>query len=128
MWVQLVESAVSYSDVTSLMATETWLKVVQNQPELVNEAHLQEIESALGKNPRPILRLRKNYLLILGEHKGEIIVEDEDKQDALVQNVRDIIHANDISTLFDYYEPEILTRKFYSGYRADDGFYHPSAP
>ena len=127
MWAQVVESAVSFSNVTSLMATETWLNVIKDQPELVKETHLLEIEAALVRNPRPILRLRKNYLLILGEHKREIVIKDEDKSDALIQNVGEIIHANEINSLFDYYEPEILTREYYSGYR-DDGFYHPSSP
>lgn len=127
MWVQVVESAISQSNVISLMATETWLKVIINQPKLVKDTDLQKIVSALGRNPRPILRLRKNYLLILGEHQQESPVDDKGNEDNLIQNVREIIRANEINSLFDYHEPEIITREFYSGNR-DDGFYHPSSP
>jgi len=127
-WEEVVNGAISSSNVVSLMATETWLKVSQSQPQLVKEAALKRIETALSKNPKPILRLRKNYLLMLGKHKQELSIQIEDKQDALIQNVRDIIQADEINSLFSYYEPEILAREFYSGYRTEEGFYHPSSP
>ena len=127
LWQQVVDSSVSSSNVVSLMATETWLKVIQTQPELVEEEHLQWIEFALNKDPKPILRLRKNYLLILGEHGWNIFVDRDDDQDFL-PDVYEIIRSNQIDSLFGYYEPEILTREFYSGYRSEyDGYYHSSS-
>ncbi|MFZ4658267.1 MAG: reverse transcriptase domain-containing protein [Caldilineaceae bacterium] len=129
LWQQIAKSAISSSDITSLMATETWLRVVQNQPELVEENHLQQIEYTLNKDPKPIMRLMKNYLLILGEHGWEIVTSKESDRDLILEDVREIIQANNVDSLFDYYEPEILTREFYSGYRSDhDGYYHPSSP
>jgi hypothetical protein len=80
----------------------------------------------MERKPGPISRLKKNYLLILGERGRESITNGESEQDTLVQNARDIIRANEISSLFNYYEPEILMREFYSGYRAEDGRYDPS--
>jgi len=126
MWVQIVENAVSVSSVTSLMATETWLKVTQDQPNLVQDNHLELIESALNSKPKPILRLQKNYLLILGEHHREVAIEKEDKQDVLLQNVEAIVQSENVYSLFDYYEPQLLTREFYSGYRTDEGITYPS--
>ena len=71
----------------------------------------------------------KNYLLILGEHGREIVIRKESDRDFILEDVREIIQSNNIDSLFDYYEPEILTREFYSGYRSDhDGYYHPSSP
>jgi len=126
LWQQVVESSVSSSDVTSLMATETWLRVIQNQPKLVEENHLQQIESALNKNPKPILRLMKNYLIILGERGWEIIKDKADDQDFILQDVHEIIQINETDSLFDYHEPEILARLFYSGYRSDyEEYYNP---
>ena len=127
-WEEVVVGAVSPSVVTSLMATETWLIISQNQPELIKDSHIRAIEEALDREPQPILRLKKNYMLILGEYKREPFVIEDDNQDILIQNVRDVIQDGAIDTLFDYHEPEVLTRKFYSGYRIDDGFYHPSSP
>jgi hypothetical protein len=126
LWTKVVENAVNNSNVVSLMATETWLKVIQKRPELVEEEHLKSVELAIRRKPEPILRLQKNYLLILGERGQEMIIDRESEQDALVQSIRDIIQADEVSSLFNYYEPEILTKEFYSGYRADDGRYHPS--
>ncbi|RMG26865.1 MAG: hypothetical protein D6732_20935 [Methanobacteriota archaeon] len=118
LWTQVVKNATSQSSVVSLMATETWLKVVQSQNKSVSEAHLQQIELAFTSNP--ITRLKKNYLLILGEHKREVTLHDGgDEQDFLLENVRNIIQSENVGALFDYYEPEILAREFYSGYRFD---------
>jgi SAM-dependent methyltransferase len=67
LWEQVVLSAVSASPVISLMATETWLRVVQKNPHLVKDDQLRKIEFAVQAIPRPLSRLLKNYLLILGE-------------------------------------------------------------
>ncbi len=126
LWEKVVESAISQSIVISLMATETWLKVVQRNPELVNEDQLRLIMTKLHQEPKPILRLQKNYILILGENKQDVDFYRNNEQDDLLQNVIKIIQDNDVDSLFDYYEPEILTREYYSGYRTEDGDYHPS--
>jgi hypothetical protein len=126
LWQQVAESAVSFSDVVSLMATETWLKVIQNQPELVEENHLQQIKLALSKDPAPISRLIKNYLLIMGEHGWEVAENKEDNLDFMLNDVYEIIQTDNVDSLFDYYEPEILTRDFYSGYRSEYEDYQPS--
>ncbi|MBK9096497.1 MAG: hypothetical protein IPM84_27815 [Anaerolineae bacterium] len=70
LWEQIRECAVSPSDVISLMATETWLIVIRNQPELTLENHLQQVKLRFSRDPKPISRLMKNYLLILGERRN----------------------------------------------------------
>lgn len=126
LWEQIRECAVSSSDVISLMATETWLVVIRNEPELALENHSQPIRLRLSRDPKPILRLMKNYLLILGEESLQLADIVENKQDTVFRDIREIVHSNNIDSLFDYYEPEVLSREFYSGYRSDNGDYYPA--
>jgi len=73
---------------------------------------------ACNREPKPIVRLMKNYLLILGKH-GRKISKDENNQDYLLNNVYEIIQEDNIDSLFYYQEPDILAKEFYSGYRPD---------
>ncbi len=123
-WDIVADSAVSESDVTSLMATETWIRLESQHEHLISEEHVSNISLAINRNPMPISRLLKNYILILKRHeqKVEIVIEPDN---TLVQSSVDI---EQVDLLFEYYEPAILTREYYSGYREDDGYYNPSSP
>lgn len=123
-WETVVLNSVSSSNITSLMATETWLKVVERQPDLEKEHHLSKIREALNHEPKPIVRLKKNYMLILGRTSKAINMQEEDNENFLIKDVEEIIHDQEVDSLFDYYEPEILIQEYYSGYH-DDGFYYP---
>ncbi len=120
LWQKVVTSATSSSDVISLMATESWLQIAQSHPKMVEDAHLMKIEIALSKKPKPISRVLKNYLLILGENNKKVVLTIEQEQDDQFQDVLNIVQDSRIDALFDYYEPEILTREFYSGSRSSD--------
>lgn len=106
------------------MATETWIRLDSQHEHLVSEEHIAKVSLAIDRDPTPISRLLKNYILILRRHgqKIEIVIEPDN---TLVQSSVDI---EQVDSLFEYYEPAILTREYYSGYRDDDGYYNPSSP
>jgi hypothetical protein len=71
--------------------------------------------------------LKKNYLLIIGQHEREYVWNLTAGQDSVLRKAQEIAFEDGVESLFDYQEPEILTRQFYSGRRAEDAEdYDPS--
>ena len=126
LWEQVVHSAVSdASPVIGLMATETWLRVMQRNPQLVKKHHLQRIESAVDAISRPSSRLLKNYFLILGGTGRNVTsptlgLHDDD----ILRDVAEVIYNDGVDYLIDQREPDVLAREYYSGYRFDDDGYY----
>ena len=123
LWKQVAISTVSDSSVTSLMATETWLRVVQRSPQLVEKDQLQRIEFAVQRTPRPVSRLLKNYFLILGDQSLSVV--DTDSRDDIFTDVVEVIRADSLDYLFERHEPAILVQEYYSGASLDIDSYYP---
>ena len=128
LWEKIVASSIGPSDVVRLMATETWLYIMRNQPDLVQVENIEAVGQAIRRYSKPILRIWKNYMLILGEYGLAIDLYKVDELSSSIYDVAEVIQSGEVDSLFDYCEPEILTREFYSGYRSDDGFDQPSRP
>jgi len=77
-WEKVVEYAINGTLVERLMATETWLSLAYNNlcHILVQESHIDAVYRALHDEPLPTARLKKNYLLILGLYKRDMIIDE----------------------------------------------------
>ena len=128
LWGELVKSSVSNSIVTNLLATETWLQLGHKCQNLVTNEHIDAIKIALEKHPPPINRLRKNYRLIIGRYDPKNLPNIFEDDDYLNRNAYDIAQEGKISNLFDYVEPEVIRKTYYSGKRADDANDEESSP
>ncbi|MDX2043118.1 MAG: RNA-directed DNA polymerase [Acidobacteriota bacterium] len=118
LWDEVARSAVASSIVTSLLASETWLSVGDRCRNLIKPNQLSEVEVAFQRTTST--RLRKNYLLILAKF-GTFPQDKLDLSDSLLSQAFDIAVAEDVDSLFDYQEPEIIKIKYYSGAPAYDG-------
>ena len=127
-WNVIVECTVSPSTVICLLASETWLHLSHRCQHLVEARHLDMVENALIHATQLAPRLEKNYLLILSLYDIDSIKDVSiDEDNFLICAARDIILEGRTKALFDYEEPEILRRTFYSGRRVDDPEdYNPS--
>jgi retron-type reverse transcriptase len=120
LWDELVECTISTSTATCLLASETWLHLGPRCQHLVTDRHLHLLRSALTQGVQPISRLKKNYLLILGMHDVDSVRDMGAEDHFLISAAQDIILESGTEALFDYEEPEVLRRTFYSGRRVDD--------
>lgn len=120
LWDELVQSTTSNSIITCLLATETWLKLGHKCTHLVKEEHIESIRKSLVSDPPPIGRLQKNYRLILGRYRPDILKDISVDNDYLNQIAQDIALEGKTSGLFDYEEPDIIRKTYYSGRRSED--------
>ncbi len=123
LWDEIARSAVSSSVVNCLLATETWLSIGQRCRHLIKTEQLDQVETAFQSSASS--RLRKNYLLILAKFR-ELPQDNLNLgDDSLLSQAFEIAVAGEVDSLFDYQEPEIIKRKYYSGLQdvgGDDGF------
>ena len=66
------------------------------------------------------IRLRKNYVLLLGKCFPEKIAITEVDQDSLLHNAYQIAVSGEVDTLFATEEPDIIRDDFYSGEYPDN--------
>lgn len=124
-WDKVVEfSTISNSVVENLMATETWLYLINFSnsliQKLVKPSDIDAVVKALNTNPPPINRLKKNYLLILGQYKPEDISDEmfvDNNGDYMLTEVGNIVSKGGSKVLFEHQEPKIIRDKYYSGTR-----------
>lgn len=124
-WDKVVEfSTINNSVVTKLMATETWLYLINFSnsliKKLVKPSDIDALIKALNTNPPPINRLKKNYLLILGQYKPEYISNEifvDNNGDYMLTEVGNILSKDGSKVLFKHQEPKIIRDKYYSGTR-----------
>ncbi|MBD2196295.1 MULTISPECIES: RNA-directed DNA polymerase [Calothrix] len=123
-WNTLVYFATkSNSTVEKIMATETWLYLINYFPnlitQLVQEQHISSVVKALNSNPAPVNRLKKNYLLILGQYKREDIIYEvlENETDYILDEASNMALEGGLENLFQQEEPSIIRHKYYSGKR-----------
>jgi hypothetical protein len=120
LWDELVECIISTSTATCLLASETWLHLGPRCQHLVTDRHIHLLRSAFIQGAQPISRLKKNYLLILGRYDIDSVRNMGTEDHFLISAAQDIILESSMEALFDYEEPEVLRRTFYSGRRVDD--------
>ncbi|MBX9258198.1 RNA-directed DNA polymerase [Desmonostoc muscorum CCALA 125] len=123
-WELIFEAATEgTSDIERLKATETWLYLAEFAKPFVLSRHIQAVINALNKEPQPFLRLKKNYILILGIYQpdtiSEIRISSEEKKDYLIQDSLKLIEEGTVLQLFKEDEPAVL-RHYYNIKKATD--------
>jgi hypothetical protein len=104
----------SHHPIERLMATETWL---QSDCDIVLE-NIEAISEII--NSEQSIRLRKNYVLLLGRCNPDAIAADCINHDYLLHNAYRIVSDGTVDQLFGEEEPDIIRESFYSGEYPDD--------
>jgi len=115
LWNELALAATSNSVIISLLATEAWLKLEDKCLTFMEDSHINAIKNVLSSDPLPPSRLQKNYLLILGKYSPNSLNGITISNDFLTKNAHDIATEGNIMALFDYMEPDIIRKIYYSG-------------
>ncbi|MCZ7543314.1 MAG: hypothetical protein M5R40_07130 [Anaerolineae bacterium] len=117
-WNMIVDFATDpkKSVIERLMATETWLYCDPPQPP-INRQHLEAVMAALRADPPLPSRLRKNYLLILGRYDQSAVssLSIAAGTEYMLLKTTELVTTGQTVMLFDYEEPAVLRRKYYSG-------------
>ena len=93
-----------------LVATETWLMKLDCQRVVEHEATIRQII-----NMEKSSRVLKNYLLLLGKCVRDG-TQQRDYEDPLLKSAMEVDDTGNIEELFDYVEPDILRKRYYSTY------------
>ncbi len=120
LWEQLIIHATNQSVAVSLLATETWLALGPKVNTLVRDDDIRKIEDTLKDSVNLIPRLRKNYLLILGKYGNGKPLSYVVNDDLVSRQAQDIVMSGNVSSLFNYFEPNIIRQTFYSGFRTSE--------
>lgn len=117
-WDQIVKFATILDDSVSiaerLMATETWLYLGYKYNEFRQSHHIDAVKKALQSEPPS--RLKKNYLLLLGQFEPNAMQEFSiNVNDSMLVDARDIALQGNTSDIFDLPELKILRENYYSG-------------
>jgi hypothetical protein len=124
LWEILFEYAISGSDVERLMATESWLFLSRILTPVDQERYMEIFKEILC-NPSLTSRLKKNYLLIVGQYNPGAI----DKfgiEGAMGNTVQDLVSRESVERLFAREEPGVIRKAYYSGkYRISEESYEP---
>lgn len=119
LWDEIAQSAVAPSLVECLLAAETGLFVGDECRHLINQSQLDQVEKAFHTSTSS--RLRKNYLLILAKFKDFPKENLNLTDDSLLSQAFEIAVSGEVDALFEYQEPEIIKRKYYSGLQDVEG-------
>jgi hypothetical protein len=112
-WLRVIDNSINGPDITSLMASETWLYVGQKYLHWTETAHFRLLKDALQE--RANSRLRKNYVLILGKFAKSELDEKISYETDYLRRAHMSAKGSDISSLFAYQEPDIIRSNYYSG-------------
>jgi len=121
-WGLIVEFATTLDDSVSLaeklMATETWLYLGHKYNDFKQNQHIEAVKTALRFEPEPPSRLKKNYLLILGQFESDAVQEfsaNVNVNDPMLVSARDLALQGNPSEIFDLPELKVLRETYYSG-------------
>lgn len=119
-WELIVEFATisdaSVSVAERLMATESWLYLGHKYNDFKQSHHIEAVKNALRSEPPPPSRLKKNYLLILGQFESGAVQEfSVNVNDPMLVNARELALQGNPSDIFDLPELKILRENYYSG-------------
>ncbi len=119
-WEVIVKSSTilnqSVSIAENLMATETWLYLGHKYHAFKQSHHLEAVKNALRSQPAPPSRLKKNYILILGEFEPNAVQEfSVNINDPMLFSARELALQGNPSEIFDLPELKILRENYYSG-------------
>ncbi|MHC5746939.1 MAG: reverse transcriptase domain-containing protein [Nostoc sp.] len=104
----------SVSIAERLMATETWLYLGYKYNDFKQSHHIDAVKKALQSEPPS--RLKKNYLLLLGQFEPNAVQEFSiNVNDPMLVDARDIALQGNTSDIFDLPELKILRENYYSG-------------
>ncbi|QSJ16144.1 RNA-directed DNA polymerase [Nostoc sp. UHCC 0702] len=123
-WEFIFEAATEgKSDIEKLKATETWLYLGDVAKQFVQAKHIQAVVNALNSEPQPFTRLKKNYILILGMHAPDEIINvsisPKELDDYLIADALNLAQDGKVSELFKEDEPAII-RQYYSVKKTSD--------
>ncbi|MBE9126296.1 MULTISPECIES: hypothetical protein [unclassified Coleofasciculus] len=108
------DSSVSITE--RLMATETWLYLGHKYNDFKQNRHIEAVKKALRSEPSPPSRLKKNYLLILGQFEPSAVQEfSVNQNDPMLIDAGNLALQGSPSEIFDLPEPKILRENYYSG-------------
>ena len=109
-----LDNSVSLAE--KLMATETWLYLGHKYNNFKQSQHIEAVKTALRSEPAPPSRLKKNYLLILGQFEPNAVQEfSVNVNDPMLVSARDLALQGNPSEIFDLPELKILRETYYSG-------------
>ncbi|WP_375448820.1 reverse transcriptase domain-containing protein [uncultured Nostoc sp.] len=104
----------SVSIAERLMATETWLYLGYKYNDFKQSHHIDAVKKALQSEPPS--RLKKNYLLLLGQFEPNAVQEFSiNVNDPMLVDARNIALQGNPSDIFDLPELKILRENYYSG-------------
>lgn len=110
----LLDESISLAE--KLMATETWLYLGHKYNNFKKSQHIEAVKNALNSDPPPPNRLKKNYLLILGQFEPNSVNEfSVNSNDRMLVSAKDLALQGNPSAIFDLPEPKILRENYYSG-------------
>ncbi|MBW4598511.1 MAG: RNA-directed DNA polymerase [Calothrix sp. FI2-JRJ7] len=117
-WELIFEAATEgTSDIERLKATETWLYLGDVAKQFVQAKHIQAVVNALNGEPQPFIRLKKNYILILGMHAPDeftnVSISPKELDDYLIASALNLAQNGKVSELFKDSEPSII-RQYYT--------------
>ncbi len=113
-----LDNSVSLAE--KLMATETWLYLGHKYNNFKQSQHIEAV-LALRSEPAPPSRLKKNYLLILGQFEPNSVQEfSVNVNDPMLVSARDLALQGNLSEIFDLPELKILRETYYSGQGSTD--------
>lgn len=117
-WELIFEAATEgTSDIERLKATETWLYLGDVAKQFVQAKHIQAVVNALNSEPQPFIRLKKNYILILGMHDSNefinVSISSKELDDYLIASALNLAQNGKVSELFKNSEPSII-RQYYT--------------
>ncbi|TBR56627.1 hypothetical protein B4U84_28710 [Westiellopsis prolifica IICB1] len=117
-WELIVKFATILDDSVSiaerLMATETWLYLGYKYNDFKQIHHIDAVKKALQSEPPS--RLKKNYLLLLGQFEPNAVQEFSiNVNDSMLVDARNIALQGNPSDIFDLPELKILRENYYSG-------------
>ncbi len=111
----------SVSLAEKLMATESWLYLGHKYNPFKQSYHIDAVKNALRSEPSPPSRLKKNYLLILGQFETGAVQEVSiNVNDPMLVKAKDIALQGNPSSIFDLPELKTLRKNYYSGQGSTD--------
>lgn len=104
----------SFSIAERLMATETWLYLGVQYNSFKQDDHINAIKKALNSDPPS--RLKKNYLLLLGQFDLNAVEEFYvNVNDPMLVDAKNLALLGNTSEIFDLPELKVIREKYYSG-------------
>ena len=116
-WQRLTELMVDGSEITRLMATETWLNITAKMTETPLSSEVDaRVQSLLVADNLPPRRLLKNYLLVLGttDPSKTAAVKIDHQADPLISEAFEVASQGAVASLLLADEPDVLRLKYYS--------------